>query len=72
MRTFTRWVDEGGKELPRELIIEVRGHADSLDEAATKFSIIARPIATMAGFVANVRVGPLIRGTFGLRLHPVQ
>lgn len=59
VRTFTRWVDEGGKELPRELIIEVRGHAGSLDEAAAKFSVIARPIATMAGFVANVRVGAL-------------
>ena len=31
----------------------------SLDEAIAKFGIIARPIATMAGFVANVRVGPL-------------
>lgn len=55
----TRWVDDGGKELPRELIIEIRGHAGSLDEAAAKFSVIARPIATMAGFVANVRVGAL-------------
>jgi hypothetical protein len=59
VRTFSRWVDEGGKELPRELIVEVRGHAGSLDEAAAKFSVIACPIATMAGFVANVRVGPL-------------
>jgi len=59
VRTFTRWVNEAGKELPRELIVEVRGHAGSLDEAAAKFSIIARPIATMAGFVANVRVCPL-------------
>ncbi|HEX5348838.1 MAG TPA: hypothetical protein VFW64_17300 [Pseudonocardiaceae bacterium] len=59
VRTFTGWVDEGGKELPRELIIEVCGRAGSLDEAAAKFSVVARPIATMAGFVANVRVGPL-------------
>jgi hypothetical protein len=59
VRAFTRWVDAGGKELPRELIIEVRGHAGSLDQAAAKFAAIARPIATMAGFVANVRVGPL-------------
>lgn len=59
VRTFTRWVDDGGQELPRELIIEVRGHAGSLDESAAKFAAIARPIATMAGFVANVRVGPL-------------
>jgi len=59
LRTFTLWVDEAGKQLPRELIIEVRGHADSLDEAAAKFAAVGRPIATMAGFVANVRVGPL-------------
>ena len=59
MRTFTRWVDVNGKELPRELITEVRGRAGSLDDAAAKFATIARPIATMAGFVANVRVGPL-------------
>ncbi len=58
-RTFTRWVAEGGSELPRELITEVRGHAGSLDEAVGKFSAIARPLATMIGFVANVRVGPL-------------
>ena len=31
----------------------------SLDEAITKFDVIARPIATMIGFVANVRVGLL-------------
>jgi excisionase family DNA binding protein len=59
VRTFTRWVDEGGKQLPRELVVEVRGHAGSLDEAAAKFAAIARPVATMVGFVANVRVGPL-------------
>jgi hypothetical protein len=59
VRTFTRWVGEGGKQLPRELIVEVRGETSSLDDAAAKFAAIARPIATMAGFVANVRVGPL-------------
>lgn len=59
LRTFTRWTNEGGKELPRELIIEVRGRADSLDEAASKFAVIARPIATLVGFVANVKVGQL-------------
>jgi hypothetical protein len=52
-------VDEGGKELPRELIIEVRGHTGSLEEATAKFAAVARPVATMAGFVANVRVGLL-------------
>ena len=59
MRTFTRWVDEGGNQLPRELIIEGRGWAGSVDEAAAKFAAVARPIATLVGFVANVRVGPL-------------
>ena len=59
LRTFTLWVDEAGTQLPRELIIEVRGRADSLDEAAAKFAAVGRPIATVAGSVANVRVGPL-------------
>lgn len=59
VRTFTRWVANGERSLPRELIVEVRGQAISLDEAAAKFGMIARPIATIAGFVANVRVGPL-------------
>ena len=59
VRAFTRWVDENGHQIPRELVLEVRGKADSLDEAAAKFAAIARPIATMVGFVANVRVGPL-------------
>ncbi|AUI57329.1 hypothetical protein [Amycolatopsis sp. BJA-103] len=59
IRTFTRWVEENGRNLPRELVIEVRGHASSLDEAVAKFTAIARPFATMVGFVANVRVGPL-------------
>jgi len=59
VRTFTRWVASGEFSLPRELIVEVRGKAGSLDDAVTKFTMIARPIATMAGFVANVRVGPL-------------
>ena len=48
-----------GYALPRELIVEVRGPAPSLDEAVMKFATIARPIATMAGFVANVQVGLL-------------
>jgi hypothetical protein len=41
------------------LIVEVRGRAPSLDEAVAKFAMVARPVATMAAFVANVRVGPL-------------
>ena len=59
VRAFTRWVSGGDGSIPRELIIEIRGRAVSLDEAITKFDVIARPIATMIGFVANVRVGLL-------------
>ncbi len=59
VRAFTRWADENGQQLPRELIIEVRGAAPSLGEAAARFAALARPIATLAGFVANVRVGAL-------------
>jgi hypothetical protein len=57
VRAYTRWVQDGPHQVPRELVVEVMGHAVSLDEAATKFSAIARPIANMIGFVANVRVG---------------
>jgi hypothetical protein len=59
IRAATRWVAVGGHTLPRELIVEVRGHATSLDEAVAKFGTVARPIATMAGFVANVRIEEL-------------
>jgi len=59
VRTFTRWVAIGGDSVPRELIVEVRGRAGSLDEAAGKFQMIASPVAAMIGFTANVRVGPL-------------
>lgn len=59
VRAFTRWVASGDGSVPRELVIEVRGRAVSLDEAISKFEVIARPVATMIGFVANVRVGPL-------------
>jgi len=58
VRTFTSWTG-GEHPLPRELMIEVRGRAPSLDEAVTKFATVGRPLATMAGFVANVRVGLL-------------
>lgn len=58
-RTFTRWVTEGSISVPRELVIEVKGRAGSLDEAGAKFSMIARPIANMIAFVTNVRVGPI-------------
>lgn len=58
-RAFTRWVAVGSHSVPRELVIEVKGRAGSLDEAGARFSMIARPIANMIAFVANVRVGPL-------------
>ena len=58
-RAFTRWVAEGSISVPRELVIEVKGRAGSLEEAGAKFSIIAHPIANMIAFVANVRVGPI-------------
>lgn len=59
VRAFTRWAAAGENSVPRELIVEVRGHAGSLDEAARKFQVIASPIAAMIGFTANVRVGLL-------------
>jgi hypothetical protein len=59
VRAFTRWVASSESSIPRELVVEVRGRAVSLDEAISKFEVIARLIATMIGFVANVRVGPL-------------
>jgi hypothetical protein len=57
LRAFTRWVNEGSNQIPRELVVEVRGRSDSLDAATTKFGAVARPIATVIGFVTNVRVG---------------
>ena len=50
---------QGSHSIPRELVVEVKGRAGSLDEAVAKFSPIARPIASMIAFVANVRVGPV-------------
>jgi hypothetical protein len=58
-RAFTRWAREGAHPIPRELVIEVKGRAGSLDEAGAKFNMVARPIANMIAFVANVRVGPV-------------
>jgi len=58
-RAFTRWVTQGSHSIPRELVVEVKGHAGSLDEAVATFSTIARPIASMIAFAANVRVGPV-------------
>jgi hypothetical protein len=59
LRAFTCWVNEAGNEIPRELVVEVRGRSGSLNEATTKFAAVARPIATVVGFVANVLVGPV-------------
>lgn len=59
IRVFTRWASEGGNEVPRELIVEVRGNAATIDDAIETFSRLARPVATIIGFVANVQVGPL-------------
>ena len=59
VRAFTRWVAGGDGSVPRELVIEARGRAVSLDEAIVRFEVIARLVATMIGFVANVRVGTL-------------
>jgi hypothetical protein len=59
VRAFTRWVDEGGKDVPRELVVEVLGRASGLDEAIETFAAVARPVATLIGFVVNVLVGPL-------------
>lgn len=57
VRTYTRWVRDGQHSLPRELVVDVRGNASSLEEAIVKFSTIARLFVTFAGFVANVDVG---------------
>jgi hypothetical protein len=59
VRTFTRWAPMDVESVPRELTIEVCGRADSLEEAAGKFQLIASPIASMVGFTSNVKVGPL-------------
>jgi len=59
VRSYTRWVQDGALNLPRELVIEVRAHAASLDEAVAKFATVARPIANVIGFVTNVKVGAL-------------
>lgn len=59
VRTFTRWAAVDGHSVPRELIVEVRGCAGALDEAAGKFQMIGSPVASMIGFTTNVRVGPL-------------
>lgn len=58
-RAFTRWTQEGPHQIPRELVIEVKGFAGSLEQAGSTFSELARAIANMIAFVANVRVGSI-------------
>ena len=58
IRMYTRWVPSGHDvPFPRELVVEVRGMAPTIDKAIRSFASIAHPLATFAGFVANVRVG---------------
>jgi hypothetical protein len=58
-RAFTRWAQEGPHQVPRELVIEVKGRAGSLEQAGSTFSELAREIANVIAFVSNVRVGPV-------------
>ncbi|MCW2899246.1 MAG: hypothetical protein JWO67_1511 [Streptosporangiaceae bacterium] len=58
IRLQTRWADEGfTSQVPRELVIEVRGEAPSLDAAVSHFPQVARPFAALLAFCANVAVG---------------
>jgi hypothetical protein len=59
VRAFTRWAQDGPRQVPRELVLEVKGHARTLAQAGSTFSELAREIANMIAFVANVRVGPV-------------
>jgi hypothetical protein len=49
--------EKDSHSVPRELVVEVKGPADSLNETVAKFGVVARPIASIATFGANVRVG---------------
>jgi hypothetical protein len=59
VRAFSRWAPDGPHPVPRELVIEVKGRAGTLAQAGSTFSELAREIANMIAFVANVRVGPV-------------
>lgn len=60
LRLRTNWKDEGYSAMvPRELLIEVRGFATSLDQAVSRFLDIARPFSTLLAFCANTYVGTL-------------
>jgi hypothetical protein len=57
-RLRTRWVDEGHEApVPRELWIEARGPAPTLDVAVSSFAAVAQYLATLVGFTANTQVG---------------
>src|SRR5215207_3743793 len=71
LRSFRSWVGEEPLALPRELIVEARGPAASLDDAVTTFSAVARPVATMAAFRRQCP-GRAPRCPPGLRLQPNQ
>lgn len=54
----TRWVDEGHESpTPRELWIDVRGPAPTLDHASKAFERLAIHLANIISFVANVYSG---------------
>jgi len=57
IRSMTRWVGTDGQQIPRELMIEVKLQADSLDDAVLKASRLSDPVGAVAAFVANVQVG---------------
>ena len=60
IRMSTRWEHAGfGSPIPRELTVEVRGPASSLDEATLVFSQLARLAGLIFAFTANATVGRL-------------
>jgi hypothetical protein len=57
-RLRTRWADEGhDAPVPRELWVEARGSAPSLDHAVSRFTAVARYLTTLVAFTANTQVG---------------
>jgi hypothetical protein len=58
LRIRTRWVDDGHEEpLPRELWLEGKLRADSMDEAISIATRCARLLVAIGAFCANVRSG---------------
>lgn len=58
LRMCTRWLDRGfDAPLPGDLWLEVRGVADSLDDAITRFAGLAQPFTSLLAFCANTKVG---------------